>query len=160
MKRIKYLVITLCTIYCLNTQYSFAQDYNSAVGVRLGAGLNASYKQYFTDRIGGEIFAGVMQFPFSVLNGGVFVTYHTTFSQITELNWYVGAGLNFRTGYLGPFFSAFTFGPMGAVGVEYNFKDAPISLGADIAPTLYVLRRDGLATIRMNGGFFARFIIK
>ena len=157
MKQVKLLLFCMIVIVSVRNT-SYAQDYNNAVGVRLGVGINASFKHNFTEQIGGEVFGGLIGIGFPVLNAGLLITYHTAFSQLPDLNWYVGAGLNFRTGY-SAFSSALTLGPMGVLGLEYNVPKTPLSLGADIAPTLFLLRRDGLGLLRMNGGFFARFIL-
>jgi hypothetical protein len=48
-------------------------------------------------------------------------------------NWYVGVG---ASTYIG---SDFWLGATGEIGIEYNFKDVPIVIGADWRPTLWIV---------------------
>ncbi|MDA0313876.1 MAG: outer membrane insertion C- signal [Bacteroidetes bacterium] len=66
----------------------------------------------------------------------------------TKLKWYAGFGPSV---YLS---ENFRLGGAGEVGVEYNFKEVPISLGLDFRPYLFLVE---VTEFRAGFGFNARW---
>lgn len=61
-----------------------------------------------------------------------------------SLKWYVGAGPSLLFGKPDPF-----IGASGEIGLEYHFQEAPIAIGLDWRPTLWILENTEFHT----GGF-------
>jgi hypothetical protein len=135
MKRI--IVIFFLTV-CL-TAFADAQDYNTGVGLRGGyasgitvkhfIGRNAALEGLLTSRWQGFEITGLYE-----VHGMAF--------DVDRLNWYYGGGA-----HLGSFdasnvpwgTSGIVVGIDGVIGIEYNFTEAPISVGIDWKPSINIL---------------------
>lgn len=124
------------------SQTATAQDYKSAVGLRLGYPWSVSYKTF----LGGsnkavEVYAGYRGFTgynwFSV-NGAYLV--HRDIDSVDGLQWYFGGGAGAQFwGYdVENDFTSGTFSISGYLGLEYTFEDAPIAITADWVPTYFL----------------------
>lgn len=94
---------------------------------------------------------------------------HKDIKGAPGLQWYLGAGVQFRhqtyyyeyyDGWTPPYYFAVKetdigIGPEAVVGVEYTFKDVPISLGLDL--NLYVEFVDRPFLFLLQGGLAARY---
>lgn len=120
---------------------SQAQDYNSAVGLRFGYPLSATYKTFLNETAAVEGFAGFRSF-FGYTEFRVNAAYqiHNNIENVERLRWYYGAGpgLAFYS-----FDSSVLDGGMsitlsGYLGLEYTLDGTPISFSVDWVPTLYI----------------------
>ncbi|MFN2440842.1 MAG: hypothetical protein ABR503_16675 [Chitinophagaceae bacterium] len=121
-----------------------AQDYQSAIGLRLGSPLAASYKFFISDQGAVELYLGFRSYSigYTFLNPGVMYQHHFPISGIDGLYWYVGGGVSaFLYNYkdtFGPAGDGFGLGINGVLGLDYKFADAPINLSADWVPTFFI----------------------
>ena len=122
-----------------------AQDYQSAIGLRLGAPLAVSYKFFISDAAAIELYLGFRSYGgigYTFINPGAMYQVHFPISSIDGLQWYVGAGASvFLYNYKGSFCpdcDGLAFGINGVLGLDYKFADAPINLSADWMPTLVI----------------------
>ena len=138
MKKCILFTFLMTCLFTLNTQ---AQNYDSAVGLRLGSPLSASYKTFLNESSAIEAFASFRSFSgysWFALNGAYQI--HKPIDSIDGLNYYYGAGA-------GVYFWSFDFdgdnatttlGIQGYLGLDYTFKDAPINITVDWIPTIFI----------------------
>lgn len=127
----------------------WAQDYNTALGVRGGMFSGLSLKHFVS---GTDAFEGAVATHYrGFLIMGMYQKHARAFDA-PGLNWYYGGGAH--TGFYEkrytPWFSSShsgsisTFGIVGAVGIEYKIDDIPVTIGADITPALNLIGHTGL----------------
>lgn len=120
-------------------QSATAQNYSSAIGLRLGYPLSLSYKTFIseTNAIEGYVgFRGFSNYNWISLNGAYQI--HNEIG-VDGLEWYYGAGAGVQ-------FWSFdfdadgitTFSVSGYLGLQYTFEDIPVSISADWVPTYFV----------------------
>lgn len=136
-KSILFTFLMLC-LFSFNAQ---AQNYKSAVGLRLGTPLSASYKLFINESSAIEGYASFRSFSgyswFSV-NGAYQI--HKPIAQVDGLNYYFGggAGVYFWSFDFGGNNATTTLGIQGYLGLDYTFEDLPINLTVDWVPTFFV----------------------
>lgn len=131
-----------------------SQTYNSAVGARLGYGLNATYKKFISDNKAVELSAGTYG---GYYYGGLYVAgllqFHNAISDMDNLLWYYGGGVG------AAFFSYDTrVGLVLNLGLDYSFDDIPLNVSLDISPAIWFT-----GTTRYgyrSGGLAIRYILK
>ena len=109
-----------------------AQDYKLAMGLRLSSpsptiSSAVSVKYFFNDRAAIE---GLVSFGSKFGIGGLFEV-QQLIGGVPGLNWFYGAGA-----YIGFQYSEVFTGPMGVIGLDYKFDNAPINLSLDWKPEL------------------------
>jgi len=120
-----------------------AQDYDKAVGLRLGYPLSASFKFGISDPGYIEAYLGFRGFTgYSWVNVGAMYQHHFPIESVEGLYWYVGGGAsayfwNFKSSFLDPG-DTFGLGINGALGLDYKFANAPINLSIDWLPTIFI----------------------
>lgn len=142
---------------------SQAQDYKTAIGVRFGYPLSASYKTFVSDRGAFEGVAGFRSYSgYSWFNIGAYYQLHNDISSVDGLKWYYGAGANI---YFWSWDSAFvnpgsttSFGISGVLGLDYKFSDVPVNLSVDWIPTFF-LNGYGNGFAGGYGALAARYVI-
>lgn len=144
MKNLKFVFpIFLGLLFLLNTNSLQAQNYDSAIGLRLGFPLSASYKKFLTESNAVEIYAGVRGYStYNWVNISAAYQIHKPINGVDGLQWYFGGGAsvffwNFQDTFGPNNFSTTTFGLQGYLGLDYTFANAPISITADWVPTYF-----------------------
>ena len=133
------LVIALLFV----TSVSQAQDYKSAVGLRLGSPLSVSYKTFISEKGAFEGVAGFRSYSgYSWFNVGAYYQHHNEIASVDGLKWYYGAGANvyfwsWESNFIDPG-STTSIGISGVLGLDYKFADYPVNLSLDWAPTFIV----------------------
>ena len=120
-----------------------AQNYKSALGIRLGNPWSVSYKKFVTGTNAVEVYAGYRgwnDYNWFSVNAAYLV--HNNLAGLDNLKWYYGAGLgvyfwNYGDSFPGDSSSSTTFSVQGYLGLEYTFDDAPFSLSLDWVPTYF-----------------------
>lgn len=150
MRYFLYLFVFLCS--CLIGSQLQAQDtYKSAIGVRLGSPLSASFKTFINDQSALEafvnyrsddVFANVGWRRFGV--GAAWQKHDDLgIDGLENLSWYYGAGLSayFWSWTDDNFFSDYsdmTFGLQLYVGLDYAFDDVPVNISLDWVPSYFI----------------------
>lgn len=145
-----------------------AQDYTSAIGLRLGYPLSVSYKHF----LGGgsnaiEAFAGFRSYSgYGWFNIGALYQVHKPIPDVEGLSWYFGGGAsvffwNYDNGFVfgDKNDSTTSIGILGNLGLDYKFVNAPINLSLDWVPAFFV---NGYAS-GFGGGYGAlsvRYVLK
>lgn len=137
-----------------------AQSYSSAVGVRLGYGLNASYKKELKESMYADIYAGFGGGSgYSRLFAGAAVELHKSIENVDNLYWYYGGGAylgsyNYKSGYGDNYFYV---GINGVLGLDYTFEEIPLNLSADWMPGFNIIGGGGF--YGAAGGLSVRYIL-
>jgi len=130
MRKIQ-LIIALVILTALFNRLS-AQDYKFGIGLRLSTptptiSSAVSAKFFLNDRAAVE---GLVSFGTRFGIGGLFEM-HQLIGGIQSLNWFYGGGA-----YVGFSDNKVFTGPMGVIGIDYKFDNAPINLSLDWKPEL------------------------
>jgi len=143
-----------------------AQDYQSAIGLRLGYPLSVTYKTFLSGSNALELYAGYRGYSgiYSYFSAGGLYEIHKPFPDVNGLMWYYGFGasvqfftydnnyvFNDNTGSVG-------FGLSGVIGLDYKFADAPFNLSLDFLPTIRIGGWDG--GYYTWGALSARYVLK
>lgn len=162
----KKLCLMIAVLFMAAT--SFAQDYKSSIGVRLGSGYydaaSVAFKTFITAPGALEFDLGIRPYSagdYKWTNLSLSGTYqhHFQIANVDGLKWFVGGGV-----VLANTFSdfddrkGFNMGIYPTGGVDYKLKNAPIAFSADIRPTFNVVEGyDYYNSFYANGGITARY---
>jgi len=126
-----------------------AQNYSSAIGLRLGVPVSASFKTFVSDNAAVEAFVGYrsrkfLGFGWTQINiTGLFEIHNDLGAD--GLQWYYGGGagayiFSFDDGFNfdGDDDGSFALGISGVIGLEYTLPTAPLTISADWLPTFFV----------------------
>lgn len=128
-----------------------AQEYKTAVGIRLGPSSPAiaagfTVKHFLDEKHALEAIVGV--------NEGIGVCglyeWHFPITSVEHLQWYAGAGA-----YAAYRSSTSYIGGAGIVGIDYKFPDIPLNISVDWKPELNIIESVGFEASGV--GFSARF---
>lgn len=140
----KLLFVSLITFAISSISSVFAQDYKSALGVRLSSSAamvnnSVSFKQFISDKTAIEAL-----FSFGdPLALGAILEFHKPLSA-SGLSYFYGAGgyisfikkTNVNTGKTS---SDPNFGAQGVIGLDYKFNNVPLNLSLDWKPELNIV---------------------
>ncbi len=139
----KKLIFTLMFVFvCLFAAHS--QNYKSAVGLRLGVPVSASFKHFINEKGAVEVFLGYRNWTFgSWFNVGGLYEHHLPITSVEGLQWYFGGGLaaffwNYDNFLGSDEFGSTSVGVVGALGLDYKFANAPVNLSIDWLPLFYL----------------------
>ncbi len=130
MRKIQIILVLVILTGSLNRLS--AQDYTLGLGLRLSTPAptisnSVSVKYFMNDRSAIE---GLISWGSRFGLGGLYEV-HQLIGGIPSLYWFYGGG-----GYVGFENSKVYSGPMGIVGIDYKFQNAPINLTLDWKPEL------------------------
>jgi hypothetical protein len=118
-----------------------AQDYKTAIGLRLGSPLSVSFKTFLSEKGAVELFAGYRGYSFYnwIALGGTYQR-HIPLTGVEGLNVFFGGGASAFFWSYDAFseYSSTTFGILGVGGLDYKFKNAPINISADWMPAFFI----------------------
>ncbi|MDF2192816.1 hypothetical protein [Paraflavitalea sp. CAU 1676] len=132
--RYTFIIALLCCGTFLSKQ-SAAQDYRLGLGVRLSNStptINSSFsaKYFIHERSAVE---GLVSWG-SRFGVGALLELHQSFAGAQGLRWFYGVGP-----YVGWQDSETFLGPMGVLGLDYKFPNAPVNLSLDWKPELDII---------------------
>ena len=132
------LPILFLFLFLINTDAK-SQDFESAIGLRLGFPTSVTYKKFIneTNAIEGYIgYRGSSLYNFTAISGAYQI--HKDFEDVDRLQWYYGGGASvfFFSGFGGG--SSTAFGPSGYIGLSYTLENTPINFSIDWVPTLFI----------------------
>ncbi len=139
-----------------------AQSYHSAIGLRLGYPVSISYKTFISEPAAIEIFGGFRSYTgYKWFNIAGAYEHHMPISGADGLAWYVGGGASvffwtYDSGFDAG--SSTSIGLLGAIGLDYKFRDAPFNLSLDWLPIFFV-NGFGSGFAGGYGALSARYVI-
>lgn len=127
----KAIGIFFFSITLISLQHVNAQDYKTALGVRLSSDQamvnnSVSLKHFLNERSAIEVLLSFSD-PLAI---GALYQIHKPFTGTGGLKWFYGGG-----GYIG-FGNSTNFGAMGVLGLDYKFSNIPLNLSIDWKPEL------------------------
>lgn len=150
----KAIITCICSLVMLSSVQS--QDFDSAVGLRLGYPLSVTYKKFVSETNAIEAYAGYRNWigaSFLSLAGGYQIHKDLEIDDLDGLQWYYGGGasvyfwtFDFSGG------SRTSFGLQGYIGVSYTLEETPINVSIDWIPTLFINGADGFGN-GFGGGY-------
>jgi hypothetical protein len=147
MKKILlFLIILAC--FSISTK---AQEYKTAVGIRLGPNSAAiapgfTVKHFLNEKHAVE---GIIGFKDGVGICGLYEWYHPV-NSVEHMQWFIGAG-----GYAAYRTKTAYIGGAGIVGLDYKFPEIPLNISIDWKPELNIVETVGFEASGV--GFSARF---
>lgn len=152
------LLISVCASFSAFAQADNAASYKSALGVKVSAGVAASYKTFVTSKNALEVQSTF--FKQGVRLVGLYEFHSFSFAGAPGLGWYAGPGAHvgfWKKNYRDKYNSTADIGLDGVLGLDYRIKNAPINLSLDWQPSLSLLGNAGLSP--QFGGLAIRYIL-
>ena len=148
---LKYLIIMkkliLSIIICFSTIIiATAQDYSTGIGLRGGLFYGLTVKHFLDGKAAIE---GLLSTRWSGLEITGLYEIHNQIPDVERLNWYFGGGAhmgfyNGKNATWGETGTNYTnIGIDGILGLEYNFKEAPLNLSIDWKPAINIIGYSG-----------------
>jgi hypothetical protein len=138
----KLIILAIAIVISVS---SYAQNYKSSVGLRLGYPVAGTYKTFIseTSALEGTIGFGNYSSYLSYINVRANYLIHADIESVNNLQWYYGGGLGaFIWSYDDLYYSRrdnnVGIGISGVIGTEYTFEDLPLAVSLDWAPTFIV----------------------
>ncbi|WP_236975071.1 hypothetical protein [Membranihabitans maritimus] len=147
MKKVLFFCLPLWFLFINDIQ---AQDYSKAFGIRGGLGANVTYKSFVGPQSAFELMGG---FYFGDVYASLVYEKHNYFqNDVPGLTWYwgVGGSILLNNGGLG-------VGVVGALGLDYSFRDIPLNISLDWMPNIFIVGGRGFAP--GGGGVSLRYIL-
>jgi hypothetical protein len=142
MRRFILTIILTGTVVML----SYAQDYKTGLGLRLGTGTGFTIKHFLNEKSALEGLLLTRWHGFDIT--GLYEKHAEAFDT-DRLQWFYGFGahLGFYNGdyveWGEPGSTYNVLGIDGIIGIEYSFTEAPINLGLDVKPALNLIGYSG-----------------
>ena len=143
---------------------SFAQNYSTSLGVRLGSGSNGdrnyaissaiSLKHFFNEKAAAKLLFGPSYY-YDILTIGAIFELHHPIPKNENLTWFYGGGAYISFNDLKSHSYGNLFGAMGIIGLDYKFKNLPINLELECKPELNIV--DAINFELFNFGFSMRY---
>ena len=136
-----------------------AQNYDNAVGLRLGWGFGGSIKHFFDDSkaVEGIVQVGGLYTNYTQITG-LFQVHKPLDDVAPGLQWYFGGG-----GFVGFFSGVFStystrIGIAGNIGLDYAFEDIPLNVSLDWVPGIALVGFGSSFGAGTAGGLAVRYI--
>ncbi len=158
MNHIRFsLIFVIVTFFSLS---AFAQDFKSAVGVRLGYPFSVSYKTFISETNALEAYVGFRGYSgvanWISINAAYQIHSDLDIADLDGLQWYYGfgAGAQFWS-YNFDASGSTTFSLSGYLGLQYTLADTPVSITVDWVPTFFIGDSSYGAFNSFGGGYGA-----
>jgi len=120
-----------------------SQDFDSAVGLRIGFPLSITYKKFINETGAIEGYVGYRNFiGASNLSLNAAYQIHKDIDEVDRLQYYYGAGASVVNWNVKFGNGATSLGLQGYLGLSYTVDGAPVNVSIDWIPTLFI---NGLA---------------
>lgn len=129
-------------------QRTWAQDYQTALGLNIGSSLGINFKQFVSKSGAVDLDLGYLVRRHGISLSGV---YQHHISLVENFKLYVGGGVNVGVSNLDEK-TKVDLGIDPNVGFEYKFKKAPVALAADYRPQInfFSSSRWGIAALKIR----------
>jgi len=120
---------------------SYAQNYDSAIGLRLGLPTSITYKKFLSESNAAELWGGFRSYGnTSEMSVNAAYQIHTDIESVDQLQWYygAGAGVALYSSDSGNDNGGIGVSVAGYLGLEYTFSDLPIVMSIDWVPSFLI----------------------
>ena len=141
------------------TQLLTAQDYNNAIGLRLGTYVGASFTTYTSEHNSIEVIAGITRQAnqSDYIFGGYYKFHFAISSDIPTLNWFTSLGLLlFLEEEVGK--NKINIAPSALIGLEYTLEHTPVNFFIDVSP-YYNLTSDMDSKFSIHANLGVRYLL-
>ena len=143
----KKIVVIFLIVFSLGT-ISYAQDYNTGIGLRGGFSSGLTVKHFIGSKSALE---GILSSRWRGFQITGLYEIHNHFFDVERMKWYFGFGghIGFWNGdythhYWGEPGTTYTVvGIDGILGLEYSFSEVPINIGLDWKPAFNIVGYSG-----------------
>lgn len=154
MKKSVVVLVITCLVFSLSNLQG--QNYNTGVGLRLGSPSGFTVKHFIAPKAAVE---GMLSFGWGGLGVTGLYELHNDILEVPGLTWYYGVGAHLatstsRTNPWGNRSDNVYLGADGIIGMEYTFKEAPITIGVDAMPLFNLVERPA---VWLQGGLSFRY---
>ncbi|SDC96162.1 hypothetical protein SAMN05216323_106612 [Williamwhitmania taraxaci] len=154
MKKYLSIFMTVCFVGLVGTVHG--QNYKTGVGLRLGSPTGITVKHFFASKSAVE---GMLSFGWGGLGLTGLYELHNDIAEVPGLTWYYGIGAHLATSTSksnpwGDRDNSIYLGADGIIGLEYTFKEAPVTIGLDAMPIVNLVERPG---VWLQGGISFRY---
>jgi hypothetical protein len=164
----KKLFLSLAITLSFLTAGSAQQDYQTAIGLRLGYPWSASFKHFLSEKGAVEAFAGFRGYSgYRWVNLGATYQHHSPIQSVEGLKWFAGGGASaffwsYNNNFLGlnDDYANVTFGILGIVGLDYKFADVPLNVSLDWMPAFFIGNGYTTGIGFGYGALSARYVLK
>ena len=142
MKKTGFMILLGAFLF----SFSYAQDYNTGIGLRGGFHNGLTFKQFVSSK---TAFEGIIASRWRGIElTGLYEIHNRAFNS-ERLNWYYGFGAhigfwkgnNVHWGEQGESYTV--IGIDGILGLEYNFAEVPFNLSVDWKPAVNIFGHSG-----------------
>ena len=152
----KYLVIFATTFFVGSLSIAQGQNYKTGVGLRLGSPTGITVKHFIAPKAAVE---GMLSFGWGGLGLTGLYELHNDIAEVPGLAWYYGGGAHLATSTAhdnpwGDRDNSVYLGGDGIIGLEYTFKEIPLTVGVDAMPILNLVERP---SVWVQGGISFRY---
>ncbi len=124
-----------------------AQNYNTGIGFRGGWYSGLTVKHFLNSNNAVE---GILSSRYSTMHITGLYEFQKPFLDVDNLDWYFGIG-----GTVGFYDWDTAMGVNGVLGLEYSFDSAPLSIGLDWMPIVWIVNGDSFGGD--SGGISVRY---
>jgi len=134
----KRILFTIAASFFL-TVGLLAQDFDSAIGLRLGLPTSVTYKKFISETNALEGYVGFRSFT-----GASFITFsgayqiHKDIEDVDRLQYYYGGGASLFLWNLDFGDGTTSIGLQGYVGLSYTLEGTPLNISIDWIPTVFI----------------------
>jgi len=156
----KFILSSVCFIIFLAGVQS--QDFNSAIGLRIGYPLSLTYKKFISEENAIEAYAGYRNFfgaSYFSFSGAFQI--HKDLDPIDRLQYYYGAGASVIKWNVDFGDGNTSIGINGYLGLSYTLENTPVNVSVDWIPTLFINGQSGFGNgfSGSYGTFAVRYVL-
>jgi len=136
-----------------------AQDFDSAVGLRLGYPTSVTYKKFISETNALEAYAGYRSFvgaSFVTVSGAYQI--HKDIESVDRLQWYYGGGASVYLWSVDFGSGSTSIGLQGYLGLSYTLNNTPVNFSVDWIPTFFINGLEGYG--RGFGGGYGTLAVR
>ncbi len=152
----KKLLTVLATVLVATQLFAQKNNYEASVGLRAGYAFAPTYKMFVNDKLALE---GIAFFHNTGLSVQALGQIHNDINGADGLQWYYGAGANISFYNKSYYNGVVSVGIVGAIGLDYKIKNAPINLSIDWLPNFSFTSNIGFIG-NTWGGIAFRYVLK
>ncbi len=151
MKKNILFICFCCTLVMVSPNHMQAQNYKTALGVRLGPDYGLTLKHFVGEKVALEVLATARALGPNLsargwgrpgFNFAALCEWNFPIGDVEGFRWLVGVGAH--VGYWGSYFSSTDYintGPDAMIGLEYTFVKIPLTLQLDWKPSVNVFQQ-------------------
>ena len=148
MKKVMFAAMAMILIISISNE-SKAQDYNTAVGLRLGSSSGLSVRHFIKEDVALE---GIVHTRWRGLLITGLYEIHRDIEDVSGLGWFYGGGAHigsFNSGLGNPYWAnndykgSTVIGIDGIIGLDYVLEDLPINFSLDFKPAINLINGGG-----------------